>query len=192
VDAGVVGEFGMESGGHHSSLPNRYRIFAFGGEDFHAGADALNLWRTDEDHFERRASQLSLNEFALTDGAVELASVGVATDADVDRAEAGLFGIFDFRRQQDCARAGTKGWFHSDELFEFFEAFFSQQLQKCARFTSGDHEALDFVELFGFLYEHNLSPQLFEPAAVGIEISLQREDTNLHDELILLDRGLLG
>jgi hypothetical protein len=27
---------------------------------------------------------------------------------------------------------------------------------------------------------------------VGIEISLQREDTNLHDELILLDRGLLG
>ncbi len=49
-----------------------------------------------------------MQEPAFADGAVELASVGVAADADVDCAEAGLLGIFNFSGQQDCAGAGAE------------------------------------------------------------------------------------
>src|SRR5208337_3910914 len=115
------------------SLADGYRIFAFGGEDFHAGADALNLRGADEDHLERGASQLSLNQVAFPYGAVELASIGVAADADVDRAEAGLFRIFNFRRKQDCAGASAEGGFPSHELFQLFEAIFAQEFQERAR-----------------------------------------------------------
>src|SRR5208283_1113110 len=123
------GEFGMEGGGHDSSLPDCYRIGAFSGEDFHAGTDAFNFWGADEDHFERRRSELAVRraqEFAFPDGAVELASIGVAADADVDRAEAGLFRIFNLRRKQDCAGASAEGGFPSHELFQLFEAIFAQ------------------------------------------------------------------
>ncbi len=187
----VIGEFGVEGRGHDSSLPDRYRIRAFGGEDFHAGAEALNLWGADEDHFERRGFYVSLNEFAFPDGAVKLAAVGVAADADVDGAEAGLFRIFDFCRQQDCARAGAEGGLQPHKLFEFFEAIFAQQFQERARFASGNHEAIDFIKLLGLLDEYNVSAQLLEAAAVSVEIALQRQDSNLHAE-ILLDRSFLG
>src|ERR1700730_13891158 len=79
VDAGVVGEFGVEGGGQGSSLPDGDRsvVLAFGGDDFDAGADVLNFRSANEDHFQWRASQLFLEESAFADGAVELASVGV-------------------------------------------------------------------------------------------------------------------
>src|SRR3984885_5385484 len=187
VNASVVGKFGVEGGGHDSSLADRYRIFAFGGEDFHVGAEAFNFWGTDEDHFERRGSEPfeSAYQFAFTDRAVELAPVGITADADVDGAEAGLLWIFNFRRQQDCARAGAEGWLHSNKLFEPFEAIFSQQFQERAGLAAGDHEAVDLLELFGFPDEHNGGAQLFKPAAVGIEIALQRQDSDFHADLIL-------
>src|SRR5580700_10663756 len=101
MDAGVFGEFGVESGGHRASLPDCdwNFIFAFGGDYFDLRAELLDLRGADEDHLERRARigvERALHELAFADGAVELASVGVATDADVDGSEAGLLGIFDF------------------------------------------------------------------------------------------------
>ncbi len=97
MDARVVRELGMEGRGHRSSLPdgdwNFIFIFAFGGEDFDAGADTSNLWGADEDHFQRTGS-----EFALADGALKLAPVGVPANGHVDCAEAGLLGIIDFCR----------------------------------------------------------------------------------------------
>ena len=55
MDASVVGEFGVERCGHHCSLPDCNWVFvaAFGGDDFDAGADALDFWGADEDHFQR-------------------------------------------------------------------------------------------------------------------------------------------
>ena len=35
---------------------------------------------------------------------------------------------------------------------------------------------------FGLLDEHNFGAQLFEPAAVGVEIALQGQDTDGHTE----------
>ena len=175
MDAGVFGEFGVEGCRHRSSLPDRdwQIIFAFGCNDLDARTNVGNLGGADEDHFERSDS-----EFAFADGAIELASVGVAADADVDGAEAGLLGVFDFGRQQDCAGAGAEGGLQAHELLQLFEAFLPQQFQERSGLASGDDEAVDFVELLGLFYEHNFGAQLFEPAAVGVEIALQGQDTD--------------
>src|ERR1700688_1051978 len=121
MDAGIVGEFRVKGRGHGSSLPDGDRIGAFGGDDFDARADAGNFWGTDEDHFEWRLRlfvvESSLQKLAFADGAVELAPIDVAADADVDRPKAGLRGIFNFGRQQDRARAGAKGGLEAHELF---------------------------------------------------------------------------
>src|ERR1035437_2799426 len=98
----------MESCGHDSSLPNRNRVFAFSGQDFDVGAHALNFWCAYENHLERGVSQLVRNESAFADGAVELASVGIAPDGDVDGAKAGLLWIFDLGGQQNCAGASAE------------------------------------------------------------------------------------
>ena len=78
----------MEGGGHRSSLPDGDRVVAFGGDDFDACADLFDFGGADEDHFQRGVA-----EEALADGAVDLASVGVAADADVEGAEAFLSGF---------------------------------------------------------------------------------------------------
>ena len=44
MHAGVLGKLGVECRGHHFSLPDDYRVAAFSGEDFDAGADAGDLW----------------------------------------------------------------------------------------------------------------------------------------------------
>ena len=82
---------------------------AFGGEDFDAFADVLNFGGADEDHFHGRVA-----EAAFADGAVDLASVGVAADADVEGAEAFLLRIFDFvwragLRRRRCQRWAWRG-----------------------------------------------------------------------------------
>ena len=110
---------------------------------------------------------------AFADGAVDLASVGVAADADVERAQSGLLRILDFVGEQNCAGAGAEGWLHADELLQLFESGFAQQFEECAGFAAGDDEAVDLVELLGLLDEHNFGAQLFEPFAVGVEIALQ-------------------
>src|SRR5579864_6766429 len=117
VDAGIVAELGMEGGGHHSSLPDSNWICSFGGNDFDAGADALDLGGADEDHLERGvrvkgiaggAAVSGREKLAFADGAVDLASVGIAADAYVEGAQAGLSGIFHFRGEQDCSGAGAE------------------------------------------------------------------------------------
>src|SRR6476660_7528357 len=91
VNAGIVAELGMERGGH--GLPFSYddRIVAFRSHHFHARAQMLDLWRADKHHFQRRLAELS-----GTNRAVDLASVGVAADADVERSQAWLRRVGDF------------------------------------------------------------------------------------------------
>src|ERR1700733_109014 len=98
MNASVLGEFGMEGGGHYCSLANRNWIFiaAFGGNDFDARADALDFGGADEDHFQRGICVVFLDKPAFSDGAVDLAAVGIATKADVDSAQAGLLRVFHF------------------------------------------------------------------------------------------------
>jgi len=176
VHTRVVGEFWVEGGGHRSSLPHGYRIAAFGGDDLHAFSHTRNLGSTDEDHLQRGFSVLTFeitDEHALADGAVDLASVSIAADADIERAKPVLGWIFDFFCEQDGAGAGAESWFETNELFELLEAIRAKQFEEGAGLPAWDHEAVDVVKLLGLLNEGDFGPQLFEPAAVCVEITLQ-------------------
>ena len=77
-------------------------------------------------------------ELAVADGAVDLASVGVAADADVEGAKASLRGIFNLFREEDGAGAGSERGLQADELFELLETGFAEKFQERAGFASGD------------------------------------------------------
>src|SRR3954462_11215630 len=78
----------VEGGGHGFALANDDRVLSFCAQDFDFRTEALNFWSADENHFDRRSG-----EEAVAYGALELASVGIAANADVERAEAGLVRI---------------------------------------------------------------------------------------------------
>ena len=182
MHAGVVGEFGVEGGGHSFSLADGYGIVPLCGEDFYAFADVLDFGGTDEDHFDGRGA-----EEALADGAVDLASVGVAADADVEGAEAFLLGILDFGGEQDGSGAGAEGGLGVDEILQLCEAFFAEKFQECAGFAARDDEAVDGIELLGFFDEDDFGAEFFEAEAVGVEIALQGQDSDFHGGSILAD-----
>ena len=66
-------------------------------------------------------------------------------------------------------------WTKSRELLE---KFLGQQFQERGGFAAGNDEAVDLVEVFGLAHEGDRRPEFFEPAAVGVEIALQCEDTD--------------
>ena len=70
--------------------------------------------------------------------------------------------------------------FVADELFQLFEPGFAQQLKKSPGLAAGDDQAVNVIELFGLLDQHNFGTQLFEPAAVRVKIALQGQDSNSH------------
>jgi hypothetical protein len=175
VYAGVVRQFGVERRGHDFSLPDGDGIVAFSGKDFYVLADVLDPGRADENHFGGLAA-----EFAFANRAVNLATVGIAADADVEHTQSFLLRILDFVGEEDSASAGTERGFHAHELFQLFESGFAEQFQKRARFTAGDHQAVDFVELLGLPDEHNFSTQLLEPFAVRVKVALQCKNADGH------------
>src|SRR5438876_8886812 len=83
VNARVVGELRMEGCGHDFSLAHGdgILIFALGGEDFYTLAYTLDFGCANENHLGGRTG-----EDAFADGAVALASIGVAANRDVERA----------------------------------------------------------------------------------------------------------
>ena len=124
-------------------------IGAFGGEDFDAFSDMDNFGARMKTISSGDSSELPRRreELALADGAVDLASVGVAADADVEGAKAVLRGIFDFGGEQDCAGAGAESGLGVDEFFQLVESGFAEELQEGPGFAAGDDEAVDVVEL---------------------------------------------
>ena len=179
----------MKRCGHGASLPNDDRVGVFGSEDIDAVADVDDLGSANEDHFKRRLAQGGVlgiagvggsDELAFADGAVDLASVGVAADADVEHAEPALGRVLDFGGKQNGSGAGAEGGTGEGEVLELVEAGIAEEFEERAGFASGDDEAVDLVKLFGLADEQDLAAEFFETAAVGIEISLKREDTDSH------------
>src|SRR6202043_2569848 len=107
---------------------------------------------------------------AFADGAVDLASVGVAADSDVERAEAFLRGILHFGCEQDRAGTGAESWFGVDELLQLFESGVAEKFEERAGLATWDDESIDSVELLGLLDEDYFCAKLYEAAAVGVEI----------------------
>src|SRR5664279_1930461 len=161
----------MESCGHHASLPHQHRIAAALGQNFYAIADPFNTRRADENHLHRIDAELG---DGFKNRRIDLTTVTVALDGNVNRVEPFLFGVRDLFREQDRAGARAEGRFSVDELVEFGEKVLTQQFQKCARLAAGDNKAINLVELLGLAHEYDGGAELFEPSPMRIEIPLQR------------------
>jgi len=175
VDPRIFGELGVEGGGHGASLADGYGVVPFCGEDFDAFAHVFDLGGADEDHFDGRGA-----EEALADGAVDLATVGVTADSDVEGAQAFLMGILYFGGEEDSSGARAKSGLGADEVLQFSESFFAKQFEERAGFAAGDDESVDGVELLGLFDEDDFGAEFFEAAAMGIEIALQGQDSDFH------------
>ena len=150
MDAGISREFGVEGGGHGSSLPNGDGVFAFGGDYFYTFANVLDFGSADKDHFQRRSA-----EQAFADGAVDLAAIGIAADTDVDGSKAFLLRVFHLAGQEDRAGTGAEGWLGVDEIFQLCESFFAEKLKEGTGFAARDDETVDGIELLGLFDEDN-------------------------------------
>src|SRR5271156_1021357 len=89
VDAQVVAEFGVEGGGQDVVLADENREAVAGGEDFDPGAGAGDAGGADEYHLKGAAGEFG---WGGEDSGVDLTSVGVAFDRDVEGAEGDLRG----------------------------------------------------------------------------------------------------
>src|SRR5208282_4197559 len=129
-------------------------VLAFGRDHFDAFAHAFDLRSADEHHFDG-----TVKKSALADGAVDLPSVSIAAYGDVERAEAGLFGILYFCRQQDASRARAKRRLHSHEIPQLCESVFTKQLEKCSRLAPGNNEAVEVIQLLRLFDQDNFGAQ---------------------------------
>ena len=183
MDAGIFGEFRMEGRSHRSSLPDGDGIGTLGGKDLDAFSDMGNFGRADENHFQRGFIEFALrvaNKRALADGAVDLASVSIAADADVEGAKTRLGGIFDFFGEEDGAGAGSESGLCAYKILQLSESGIAEEFQKSSGFASGDYEAVDLVELLRLFNEDDFGAEFFEAAAVGVKIALQGQDSDDH------------
>ncbi len=164
----IVRKLGMEGRRHDGSLPHGDGIIAFGGEDFNAGPNALDLGCADKHHLGRLAEKLS-----FTNRTFELPAVAVPPDSDIKRSQPRLLRILHFVRQQDRPGARSERWLHPHELFQFFETGLAEQFEKCARLAARNDESVDLIELLGLADENDPGPELFKPFAVRVKIALQ-------------------
>ena len=81
-----------------------------------------------------------------TDVRVELTAVGVATNPDVERAEAFLCWVFDVLREQDRTGTGAECRFQTHEVAEFFEESARLALfEHRGRLAAGNHDAIEVL-----------------------------------------------
>src|SRR5271165_107132 len=121
--ARVIRQFRMEGRRHHSSLPHQHRVIPTLGKNFHALSDSLDERRSDEYHLQRLATQ---SAGGCDDCGIDLPSIGVAADCDVDCVETRLMRVLYVPGQHDRARTGAEGWLAVHELVQLLEALLTK------------------------------------------------------------------
>src|SRR5579859_4883892 len=118
----------MECGREDASFLHQYGMVLAFGQHLHAFADALNTRSANEDHLQRSAIELRGSSHDRT---VNLASVSVALNGDVEYAQALLLRIHDILCQQDRPGTRTERRLLRDKIAQFIEKSFAfQKLQK--------------------------------------------------------------
>ena len=124
VNARVIGKFGMKCSGHSASLPHDNGVIAFGCDYFNPFANVGNFRGSDENHLQGRLMELAVqiaHQLPFPDRTVDLSSVGITADPNVERAEPGLRRILHFAGEQDCPSAGSESRFEANELLELLK-----------------------------------------------------------------------
>ena len=147
------------------------------GQYFNAFAGFYDARGADVDHLQWAACELCLG---LDDGAVVLASVGVALDRYVEDGETFLRGVADFFCQQDASGAGAEGRLPADEGFERVEkAVAGEEFEEGGRFAAGDDEAVDVGQLFRLADEDGFGSGFAQGCGVGVVVALNGENSDV-------------
>src|ERR1017187_5851020 len=105
----------MEGRRHHTSLSHQDRIVTPLGKNFDTVANALDARCADEDHLQRSVAE---SADGFENGGINLPSVGVAADCDVERVQARLMRILYLLRQQNRASASSERGLAMDEFIQ--------------------------------------------------------------------------
>src|SRR5437764_13879279 len=114
-----------------------------------------NLRGWDENHLQGRLIELAIqitHQLAFPDRAVDLPSVGIAANPDVERAQPGLWRILDLAGEQNCPRAGAENRFQANELLELLETGGTEKFEKRAGLATGNDKAIDLIQLLWLLH----------------------------------------
>lgn len=176
VDAGVVGELGVEGGGHEVAGTDQGGEAVAGGEGFDAGAGEADARRADEDHLQRAAGQ---GGGSGEDGGIDLTAVGVALDRDVEGGEGALRRVFNVGGEQDGAGAGAEGGDGSNPgLEDREEAIALEEFEHGGGFAAGHDEAVEAVEILRKPDESRRRTQRSEGFDVRVVGALKGEDAD--------------
>ena len=166
----------MEGGGEDVSLLDEDGEAGALGEDGDAGSGLHDAGSADVDELERAAEKFGVGDL---DGAVDLASVGIALDGGVEDSEAGLRGVGDFFCEEDAASAGSEGGPGGDErLQRAEEAVTLEEFEERRGFAAWDDEAVDVVELLRLADEDWGGSRFAKSGGVGVEVALDGEDAD--------------
>ena len=143
-----------------TALLNQNRVAAVFGENVHPIPDAADDGGADEDRFEfsgAGAREEFVSRRHRADGTIDLPSVGIAFDRDINETEARLPRRGNVGRHQDRAGAGAEQGVPSGEPDEWIQqAFLANELQHSRTFPAGDNEPFDDVELLGATDENGV------------------------------------
>src|SRR5580704_15658523 len=172
----------MECRDQMPALFNQHRVTFILCQNPYAGPGAPDDGRADEDgfHLPRTCPLLKIaGRLYVRNLAVDLPSVSVALDGEVERAEALLLRVAHFLCQQDRTRAGPEDWFLTCEFTQrLVEAHEVDELEHGCAFPPGYHKAVDGLQFFGSAHEDGLGARAFERFCVRFEIALQRENSD--------------
>src|SRR5215203_4177343 len=169
VDAGVVGELGVEGSDQEASLPEKHGFAVELGEDLDVAARLVDSRGPDEDAAQRRLVAAEL-EIGLEAG--DLTAVGVARDLGVDQAEV-------LSVEDDQARAGAE-----DRLLEapdrVLEAVEAHQAHEGGRLAARHDEAVEALELLRFAHLDRVRTEPPQHGRVLAEVPLESQDADFH------------
>src|SRR5712671_1048563 len=135
----------MEGCGQNLALADQHRITADRGQNFHPFPGTNNFRRSNEHHLQWLLPQLALG---FANRTVNLAAVGVAPNADVHYIERLLRRVLYMPGQQDSPGAGPERWLGRDKVTQLFqETTLSQKVQKRARLSAGNYNAINRIKL---------------------------------------------
>ena len=176
MDAGVGRELGMKGGGEQVAFFDQNGRAIAGSEDLNVGTDPGDARRADEDHLERTAGKGGRGR---ENGGVDLPTIGVALDRDVEGAEGSLSWVLDVLRKQDAAGAGSEGGMVADEVGEgIVESVAFQVSQEGGGLAAGDDEAVEAGELIRAADEYHFSSELTEHGGMNVKGALKRQDAD--------------
>ncbi len=151
MHAPVLRQLRVKSGRQVTALLNQNRVAGVFGENMHPTPDTADDGGADEDRFELPGASAG-EEFASrrhrTDGAIDLPSVGIAFDRDINQTETRLPRRGNVSRHQNRAGAGAEqGAPCSKPDKRIQQPFLVDELQHGRAFPARDDEPFDEVKL---------------------------------------------